>query len=221
MDNRLQTSLFPAGFGAFFFFVGLWTVWTSWSEPPSPVSRLPVIDTRALAIASVGSEVIIEGRLAASTPLLREGLALYQIEVAKGFNPPGSNEIRFSFQAEVTEAPPFQIETLNGSVGVQLALEASWDDAPRIVENNPGSVSAGKQRLRGFAPSDRLTVQGEVVAGPLLRARVIRGGTAADYMSQVKNTGRVGLILGAVFALVGLGTLVAAAWQARGVLKIR
>lgn len=221
MDPRLQTPLFLGSFGLIFFLVGVWTAWTTWSEPPNPVTSLPVVDARGLTDVGVGTEVLVEGRLAASTPVLREGLAVLQREVAKGRNPPGSNDIRFSFEPAGTEAPPFELETSSGAVRVQLAPEATWSDVPRTIEADPGTVTAGKERLSGFAPSDAVTVQGKVVSGPALEAQVIRGGTAADYRAQVEKSGKVGLVLGGLFALAGLGALITAALQAMAVFRTR
>ncbi len=218
MDPRLQTPLFLGSFGLIFFLVGLWTAWSTWSEPEDPVSSLPAVDARGL---DVGTEVLVEGRLSASTPLLREGLALLQREVARGRNPPGSNEIRFSFEPEATEAPPFDLETSNGVVRVQLVPAASWSDVPRTIEADPGTVTAGKERLSGFAPGDTVTVRAKVVAGPALEASVIRGGTVADYRAQAKKSGMVGLVLGGLFALVGLGALITAGLQALAVFRTR
>lgn len=219
MDPRLQTPLFLGSIGLFFCLVGLWTAWSTWNEPPSRVSSLPVVDRRALAGVSLGTEVLAEGRLAASSPVLREGLALLQHEVAVGEAKPGSNDIRFTWAAETTQAAPFELETASGPVPVRLAPGAGWFDLPRTIEDNPGSVTAGKRRLSGFAPSDALTVQGTVVSGPALEAQLIRGGTAADYRAQVEKSGLVGPVLGGLFALVGLGALLTATLQALAVFR--
>jgi hypothetical protein len=114
------------------------------------------------------------------------------------------------------------LETAAGVVRVRLAPEASWLEAPRVVEENPGEVTAEKKRLSGFAPADALTVRGKLVkmpGGPGLEAAVLSGGTAQDYRSSVTNSGRVGLVLGALFALVGLGALLTALVQAAAVFR--
>lgn len=145
--------------------------------------------------------------------MLQDGLSLFQREVAKGETKPGSNDVRFTFVPESVEAPPFELETSSGRVRVRLSPEASWADAPRVVEAEPGFVTAGKKRLHGFAPADQVTVQGKVLGAGEIEAHVIRGGTVADYRAQEKKSGAVGLVLGGLFALAGLGVLIAAALQ--------
>jgi len=79
MNPRLQTPFFLGSFGLLFLVVGSGVAWMTWTEPPSPVLRLPVVDARALATVALlrligkwlNAGVVDEGKLSfpeAGTP---------------------------------------------------------------------------------------------------------------------------------------------------------
>ena len=216
LDPRLHTPLFLGAFGLVFGLVGLWLVLDSLSAPADPIEAAPLVDARTLETYADGTLVLADGRVAASAPVLQDGLALVQRQVAQGVTRPGSNEVRFTWEPEATEPPAFDLELPGRAVRVRTA-DAEWRDPPRIVPAEAGLVTAGTKRAVGFAPSDTITVRAIVVrANGLVEfdAEELFGGSAAEYRASARTSHLVPLILGGVFALAGCAAVAGALVQA-------
>lgn len=214
-DPRRQTPLINAGLGAGCVLLGALVMGAGATGESAALRAMPVVDARGLAAQAPGASVLLEGRVAASHPVIDAGLVLLQRQHAVGETKPGTNEIRFAWEPQPPAQQPalpagLVIESGQGTATV-VNQDFGWRDPPRVALQ-PTTVVAGSTRVVGFAAGDALTVRGIVVDGAQarLRATEVFGGTHAAYLRSVAGSERVPWVIGGAFALLGMGLLVAA-----------
>lgn len=214
-DPRRQNMLINAGLGLGCVVLGALVMGTAATGESATLRALPVVDARGLAAQASGAAVVVEGRIAASQPVIDAGLVLLQRQRAVGETKPGTNDIRFAWEPQPAAQQPtlpagLVIESGPGTVTV-VNPDFVWRDPPRVALQ-PTTVVAGSTRVVGFAAGDPLTVRATVVDGAQarLRATEIFGGTHAEYLRSVAGSERVPWVLGGGFALLGAALLIAA-----------
>jgi hypothetical protein len=202
LDPRLETPLFLGAFGLVFLVVGLYVVWDAMHTPPDPAREAQVVSVADLGTIAPGTTVILEGTIAAATPVIEADFVLLQRQVAKGVTKPGTNDIRFAWDVTSTENRPFALEG-TGTVSVSTT-SAEWRDPPHTTD--PGTVTAGTTRLAGFKAKDQVTVLATVHSPTDVDAQVLFGGDAEAFRSSLAASAMVPRVLGGAFALVGFLT---------------
>lgn len=220
LDPRLHTPLINAGIGVGALLIGAAVMASAGQSEAAVLRALPVVDARGLGAYPAGTAVLLEGRIAAGQLAVEAGLVLAQRQQAVGVRRPGSNDVRFGWEpvgAAVTAAAvPLAIESAGGTVIVPNTA-FRWRDPPRVVLE-PEVVVAGSTRLVGFAVGDAITVHGTVLDGaaPRLEAIEVVGGSREAFLRSLTASAAVPWVIGGVFALVGVGMLIAAVtgWRA-------
>ncbi|MDX2015970.1 MAG: hypothetical protein SFW67_37595 [Myxococcaceae bacterium] len=213
MDPRLQTPLFLGAFGLIFLVVGLYVLWDALNTPPDPAQTAPIVEPQGVAQQAPGTQVVVQGTIAASTPAIEADFVLLQRQTASGVRKPGSNDVRFTWDVVSTEHRPFVLEG-QGRVSVTCG-SAEWREPPHTTD--PGTVTAGTPRLAGFKAGDVVTVLATVRSATEVDAQVLFGGDAQAFRSSIAGSAMVPRVLGGIFALVGFLTALSAVVQ---VLKI-
>lgn len=188
-----------AGFG------GLLAALSS-AQDPNPVEAAVLLDAEGLTTARVGKQVLVEGRVASSMPVVEEGLAVIQRQVVEAQQKSGgSSEVELRWRVQASDKGPVEVEV--GGAKVKLGLSnATWREPPRAVPESDARV-AGKTRLLGFAPGDPISalVMVDRKGGELwLEAEEIFGGTAAGFRDHVALNGRALSIVGGGFGGTGV-----------------
>jgi hypothetical protein len=211
MDPRLQTPLALGAFGLVFLAVGLYVLWDAVNTPPDPAQTAPLVEVRALGQQAPGAQVVLQGVIAANTPVVEAGFVLLQRQVAEGVRKPGSNDVRFAWEAVSTENRPFVLEGDGASISVGTSA-AEWRSPPHTTD--PGTVTAGTPRLAGFKAKDVVTVLATVRSATEVDAQVLFGGDAAAFRASIAGSALATRILGGAFAIVGFFTALYAVVQA-------
>ena len=213
-STRSHTPLINAGIGIAALLLSALVIGTAGDDEAAALRALPVVDARGLAAQSVGTVVLIEGRIAAAQPMVEAGLVLLQRQQAVGVTKPGTNEFRFAWDPMPARpasemAAPLTIDS--GGAVTLVNADFAWRDPPRIA-GQPAMVVAGSTRLVGFAVGDAITVRASVVDGAQARvqAQEVFGGTQDAYQRSLAASAAVPTVLGGGFALLGVGMLVAA-----------
>ncbi|MCS7100846.1 MAG: hypothetical protein NZL99_04025 [Burkholderiaceae bacterium] len=203
--------LINAGLGAVALLLGALVAGTAGSEGADALRALPLADARGLAVRSAGEAVVVEGWVAADLPVIEAGLVALQRQRAVGVTRPGTNEIRFTWVPQSTQAPALRIDTPSGAVTL-VNTDVAWRDPPRVA-GQPGTVVAGSTRVVGFAAGDPIAARGTVAdaAASLLRADEVFGGTHTAWVRSAALGDEVPRVIGAGFALAGAGLLIAGA----------
>jgi hypothetical protein len=207
MDPRLQTPLFLGAFGVVFLAVGLYVLWDAVNSPPDPALAAPVVELAKVGERSPGTQVVLEGTIAGATPVIEAGLVLLQRQTATGVRKPGSNDVRFTWEVASTEHRPFVLEGGGTTITVTTSA-AEWREPPHT--SDPGTVTAGTQRLAGFKANDVVTVLATVRSKTEVEAHVLFGGDAAAFRASFAGSALAPRILGGAFALVGFVTALSA-----------
>jgi hypothetical protein len=210
MDPRLQTPLFLGAFGIVFLGVGLYVLWDAMNTPPDPAQTAPIVEPQAVGQQAPGTQVVLQGTIAATTPVIEADFVLLQRQTARGVAKPGSNDVRFTWDVVSTENRPFVLEGSAGRVTVTCG-SAEWRDPPHTTD--PGTVTAGTPRLAGFKVKDVVTVLATVRSATEVDAQVLFGGDAAAFRSSIAGSALASRILGGAFALVGFFTALYAVIQ--------
>ena len=155
-----------------------------------------------LQSAPDGSDVVIEGRIAPENATPLDHLAIYVREDHLAADLAGYSEERQTLPI-VIALPNGQVRVVNGDYDFQN---------PMTAIKVPGQQ--GDLRLySGLAIDERVTVVGSVqrdAQGVALRARVVTGGTWAEY--RLRAAAPIGLAALLLSVIVGLGLIL---WQAR------
>ena len=142
------------------------------------------------------------------TPPVEAGLLTLQRQQVQALPVPGKSEPRCSWQTLHSDARPLLVDTPAGALAI-VNTDCGWRDAPRRVPEDPGAVTAGQQRLAGFAAGDRIVAHATVVdheGRRALKAVEIDAGPLDGYLASKL----VGYLLGGAFALFGLRLLASA-----------
>jgi hypothetical protein len=143
------------------------------------------------------------------TPPVEAGLVTLQRQQVQALTVPGKSEPRFSWQTLHSDARPLLVDTPAGALAI-VNTDCGWRDAPRRVPEDTGEVTAGQQRLAGFAAGDRIVAHATVVDHQgrcALKAVDIDAGPLDGDLASKRGSKRVGYLLGGAFALFALFAL--------------
>jgi hypothetical protein len=215
LEEKYHTPLALAAFGLVFLVVGVYAAVVTHQEDTGLARTLraaPVVDAVSVAAQPPGTTVLVEGRLAAGNPPVEGGLVTLQRQEAQAVTVPGKSELRISWKTLRTDARPLLVDTPAGALAI-VNTDYGWRDVPRRVPEDSGVVTAGMQRLAGFAAGDRIVAHATVVdheGRRALKAVEIDAGPLDGYLASKRGSELVGYLLGGAFALVGLGLLASA-----------
>jgi hypothetical protein len=167
-------------------------------EEANRIEQMKPATAAAVATASSGQEVLVEGRISERNRHARGALVAYTHERLERDSDGDREWVTYS-----TEAPPLLIELPDGRI--QVARNYS-------VKNPPRSEREGDHRYRGFGYSDQVLVVGTAARGvelPEIQADFVSGGTQASYVEGQRTGATIVLIMGGVFAVVGFFVMVA------------
>jgi hypothetical protein len=157
----------------------------------------------ALRAAAIGSDLLIEGTLAADNPAVFRNFVAYEREEYRGRDSDGDAE----WVADAGETPALIIEA---GGAVQLAAfydiegaHETWQDREQLEYNG----RQGTQRYHGLVAGGTVTAVGTVVVeGDLraLRADLVYAGTREALLGDRRTAQLIVRVMGGIFVIVGL-----------------
>jgi hypothetical protein len=169
------------------------------SNELATVEQLQPQSAAQLGTLPDGSEVLIEGRLDPQNTRTLDALSIYIVE-----NSYLDADLSQQWSASQV-ATPFVIALPDGIVRV-INQNYVLKNPLHTIERN------SLQRFAGLALGDRVTVMGTVthdVSGAAVQAKIVAGGTRADYLAFQRSSAAAPAKIAALFALLlvllGLG----------------
>ena len=197
-------------FGGVFFIVGAIFGWAGWiiGRQAHQLADIPRLDLVALENSSVGTQGVIEGRVAERNPLQFRTFVAYNQDVYQGedCDDDGCDAIWEDVE-QVTpplwlDLPAGRVKISNGDYSIG-GTSAEWESIPR-------RIAYKTQRYRGFEINDSVFAVGQVApadGGPAFQAESISSGTRSDQVASNRVGSYIFMGMGALFCLIGGGVL--------------
>ena len=176
------------------------------------LAALPTIAARDVGSAPVGTEVIVDGRIAAGQPVRFRNFVAYVKEEEE--RDAKQRERRGYWKIVESVTPPLELVTSTGVVRVvntrySLTFAATrWRDTSKVIDT----------AYSGLLANEAVFVHGQVAAGGV-EAISVGSGTRASYLAARAGNADVAWWLGAGFQAVGavllLVGLALGLWRAR------
>lgn len=181
-------------------------------EEHAALTALPSPDARAIATTPSGTEVLVEGRIAADQPRRFRDFVTYVKEEEERDRAQRERGRRWKVVAR--ETPPLTVATDAGSFRV---VNTTYDVGPVATRwTDPSRVIA--TAYEGLVANETVFVHGRIAAGGVEAVR-IGSGTRASFLADTAGNADVAWWLGLAFQIVGgvllLVTLAIALWPRR------
>lgn len=177
------------------------------------LSALPSLEALAAAAPPVGTEVLIDGRVAERQPARFRNFVAYVKEEEE--RDAKQRERRGYWKVVQSVTPPLELATSAGRVHVvntsyALTFAATrWRDTSKVIDT----------AYSGLVASEAVFVHGRVAAGGL-EALTVGSGTRASYLATRAGNADVAWWLGAGFQVIGglllVTGLALGLWKPRG-----
>ncbi len=149
-----------------------------------------------------GNDVVIVGTLAPDTPVVEEGLALYERWEHEVKYKDGDRKSRWRHNYDYDHKPTFKLLFNDQRINAQSNF---------VTFHNPREIMLDRDlKLKGFAPGDALTILGSVVAPAepaTVEAEYICGGEREACLSHFSRSSVGPAIGAALMLLIGGGLL--------------
>lgn len=175
------------------------------------VAALPDLTT-----ARPGEVGVLEGRVAADMPALRDGFVAYLVEEYRG---KGWRTTGGQVQPLTVETPSGAVQVVNADYAFDRAVDG-WTTAEREV--SPPGMTTGAVRLQGLVPGGSLMVVGRAEPGGPPRqvvAQTVAGVDRRTYLERLTRRRDAGRSILVVLLLVAPVGIAFALWGGRRVLR--
>lgn len=214
--------------GAVFGGVGVFLLLTDGPRRESTrAETLPAVSATQLASLPPGTAVLLEGRIAPTTPVGFRDFVAWRRERFEGVETSGPSKGREIWKHVETVSPPLRVTTATGEVPVVndgYDLRAPTSQWRETTSGSTGIFDRRPEGATGFRAGDRVIVDGRVVLEPGLegalptravQAAVLSGGDRVSYLASLREGILAAKIVGGVFAGVAVLLLALSTWLFR------